>query len=107
MSDYVAYLLDLLESYEGVSARRMFGGHGLFRHGLMFGLVADDMLYLKVDDETRGDFEARGLEPFVYQKKGKPVALGYYQAPEEALETSEELRGWSQRAFAVAVRAKG
>ena len=105
MSDFVRYLLDLLEDLGGVSARRMFGGHGLFRDGLMFGLVAGDTLYFKVDDRTRAEYEARGLAPFRYQRRGRTVALGYFMAPEEALEDPEVLAAWARQACDVARRA--
>jgi len=49
-SEYIVHILDLLRRWAPVAARRMFGGHGLFRGGLMFGLVADDALYFKTDD---------------------------------------------------------
>ena len=105
MSDFVRHLLDLLEGLDGVSARRMFGAHGLFRDGLMFGLVADDALYLKVDDRTRAEYEARGLPPFCYRRKGKTIAMGYRMAPEEALEDAEVLAAWARQACAAARRA--
>ena len=105
MNDFIRHLLDLLEGLDGVSARRMFGAHGLFRDGLMFGLVADDTLYLKVDDRTRAEYEARGLPPFRYRRKGKTIALGYRMAPEEALEDSEVLAAWARQACDAARRA--
>ena len=106
MTDFIAHLLDLFETFGDVSARRMFGGHGVFRHGLMFGLVADDTLYLKVDDRPRGRYEVLGLPAFIYEKKGKPVALGYHRVSEEALEDPSELRDWAEQAYSVALRAK-
>ena len=60
-SEFVDYLLDLLKPLGGVSARRIFGGYGIFRDGLMFGLVADDQLFIKVDDVCRQDFESLEL----------------------------------------------
>ena len=61
------YLLDMLRPLGAVSARAMFGGGGLYFEGQMFALVFDDTLYLKADAETKGDFEARGMEPFTYE----------------------------------------
>jgi DNA transformation protein len=84
----------------------MFGGYGIFREGLMFGLVADDVLYLKADDQNKEDFTARGLEPFVYVKDGKPMAMSYHQAPGEALDNSDEMIFWADNAYQAAVRAK-
>ena len=102
---FVSYLMELLAPFGNVRARRMFGGHGIFRDELMFGIVADETLYLKADAENRADFEARGLERFVYYKKGKPMYLSYYQAPEEALDNSGEMLAWAGKAFAAAVRS--
>lgn len=104
-SPFVAHVLDLLGPLGDVRARRMFGGHGIYRDDLMFGLVADDVLYLKVDDENRGDFEARGLGPFEYAKQGRTQHIAYHQAPEDALEDAEMLIAWSRRAWEAAVRA--
>ena len=102
---FVSYLMELLAPFGNVRAKRMFGGHGIFRDELMFGIVADETLYLKADDENREDFEARGLERFVYYKKGKPMYLSYYQAPEEALDNTGDMLAWAQKSFAAAVRS--
>jgi DNA transformation protein len=102
---FVDYLLELLAPMPGVTAKRMFGGYGLFRAGLMFGLVAGDVLYLKVDETSLPDFIERELTPFVYMKEGKPTTLSYYQAPGEALDNEEEMVAWAEKAYAAAVRA--
>ena len=104
-NDYIAYLLELFEQVGGVSAKRMFGGHGLFRDGLMIGLVADEVLYLKVDAETEPLFIEQGLSPFEFQRGDKVVAMSYRQAPEEALDNSEAMNPWAQRAVGAATRA--
>ena len=103
---FVDHLLELLDPMPDVSAKRMFGGCGLFREGLMFGLVADSTLYLKVDKENKASFEERGLEPFTYDGKGKPVKMSYHQAPEEALEEVDAMLEWAESAYAAAQRAK-
>ncbi len=104
--EFVSYLMELLAPFGAVRARRMFGGHGIFREELMFGIVADETLFLKADDKNRADFEARGLERFVYYKKGKPMYLSYYQAPEEALDNSGDMLAWAGRSFAAAIRSR-
>ena len=97
--------LELLEPLGPVSARRMFGGYGVYLDRTMFALVADDALYLKVDDDSRGEFEAAGLEPFRYWKKGKSYQMSYHAAPEDALEDAELLRDWARKAVDAAMRA--
>ncbi|GMQ77391.1 MAG: TfoX/Sxy family protein [Gammaproteobacteria bacterium] len=104
-NEFVTHLLEMLEPLGPVSARRMFGGYGIYLDRMMFALVADDTLYLKVDDDTRGEFEAAGLEPFRYWKKGKSYQMSYHAAPEDALEDAELLRDWARKAVDAAMRA--
>ncbi|MCE7988479.1 MAG: TfoX family protein [Caldilinea sp. CFX5] len=103
--DFINYLLELLAPLDGVSAKRMFGGYGLFRDGLMFGLVADDTLYFKVDEQTAARFIERELEPFTYSKAGKPMQMSYYRAPEETMDSSDEMCDWARLAYDAARRA--
>ena len=83
----------------------MFGGAGVFREGLMFGLIADEVLYLKVDETTKPDFEAEGTSPFMYSKDGKAMEMAYWRLPERLYDDADELTEWAHRAFAVALRA--
>ena len=104
--EFQEHLLELLEPLGGVSARRMFGGAGLFKSGLMFGLVANEVLYLKADEGTQPLFEERGLGPFRYEaKNGKRAVMSYWQAPDDLLEDGEEMIEWARRAFDVALKA--
>lgn len=102
---YKEFLLDQLAPFGPVSIRRMFGGAGIFRDGLMFALVADDTLYLKVDATNQADFEAKGMQPFTYLRKSKPASLRYYEVPAEILEDPQDLLPWAEKAFAVALAA--
>lgn len=87
-------------------SKRMFGGVGVYSGELFFALLDDDRLYLKVDDQTRGAFEARGLGPFRPGGPGGEVTQ-YYELPVDVLEDAEELRPWVTDAIGVAARAKG
>lgn len=104
MSDFTAYLHEVFSAFGPIQTRRMFGGQGVWHQGVMIGLVAYDTLYLKVDEETREQFEARGLGPFLYSRKGKSVALSYHQAPEEMMESPAEAVAWARLAYAAALR---
>ena len=103
--ELVSYVVDLMQSIGPVYAKSMFGGHGIFLDGLMFALIADSVLYLKVDMETVNEFIDRDLEAFTYNKKGKQFKMRYYQAPDEALEDSETMNLWANNAYSVALRA--
>ncbi|MFD0740475.1 TfoX/Sxy family protein [Lysobacter koreensis] len=63
--DFITYLQDLFAPLGELSARRMFGGYGLYLDAVMIGVVMDDGLYLKVDAATRAQFQAAGSAPFV------------------------------------------
>ncbi|MGI9318376.1 MAG: TfoX/Sxy family protein [bacterium] len=103
--EFVNHVVELMQTVGPVISKRMFGGHGIFLEGLMFGLIADSDLYLKVDGENLEDFVSRGLQPFSYFKKDKEFKLSYYQAPEETLEDAETMREWGNKAYEVALRA--
>lgn len=103
-SEFISYLMELLVPFGNVRTRRMFGGHGIFKDELMFGLIADETLYLKTNNENRADYEARGLERFVYYKRGKPMYLSYYEAMENALDNSGDMLAWAGKSFAAAIR---
>lgn len=103
----LAHVLDLLDEALGeVRARAMFGGHGLYHGGVMFALIADDQLYFKVDEATRGRFDEAGSRPFVYQGKGKPVTMSYWGAPEGALDAADDLRPWARLGVEAARRGQ-
>lgn len=104
MSGFTDHLHEVFGAFGPIQTRRMFGGHGVWHQGLMIGLVAGDTLYLKVDEQTRGHFEAQCLGPFEYSRQGKTVALSYCRAPEEMLESPGEAVVWARVAYAAALR---
>ncbi len=104
MSDFIPFVQELLEDWAPVSARRMFGGHGLYHEGLMFAIVMGQQLYFKADEVNRPEFEALGLTPFTYAMKGKDVALSYWAAPDSIFDAPEDAVHWAQSAWAAAFR---
>ncbi len=105
-SEFVAHCSELLGSAGAVRSRRMFGGHGLYVDDLFVALIAAERLYLKVDAQTRPAFEAAGCARFVYDGAGKAVSLGYFTAPEEAMESPPLMQPWARLAVEAAVRAR-
>ena len=103
--EFASYVVELLQTIGPVRSKRMFGGFGMFLEDLMFGLIAGNELYLKVDVESRTDFEDLGLSPFVYNKNGKSMEMSYFQPPEEAMEDSEIMAEWANKAYSAALRA--
>ena len=103
--EFSAYVVDLMQGIGPVRSKNMFGGFGVFLDDLMLGLIADNELYLKVDEVNLQQFTELGLGPFVYNKRGKKMEMSYYQAPEEAMEDSEIMTQWANSAFSAALRA--
>src|SRR5258705_5107483 len=102
---YLTFVLDQLRPVvPDARARRMFGGIGLYAADLFFGIIDDDIVYLKVDDSTRGEYEARGMPAFRPYEGG--TSMNYSQLPEEILEEQETLQLWTSRALEVARAAK-
>jgi DNA transformation protein and related proteins len=106
-SGFVSHCLELLSPLGSTSSRRMFGGHALYVDGLCMALVIQDTLYLKVDDTSRALFERVGCRPFTYTAKNQDIhSLGYYTAPDEAMESPAEMLPWARRGLAAAVAAR-
>ena len=98
---YREFVFDRLNEVTPITSRRMFGEIGVYARGLFFAIVADDNLYFKVDEQTKGRFEAAGMS--AYNPIGQPMR--YYSVPLSVLEDDEELAEWVHAALAVAERA--
>lgn len=92
------YVVDQLEQLGWVTIKKMFGGAGIYYDGIIFGLLADDVLYFKVDDSNRSDYEQTGMEPF-QPFADKPMVMPYYEVPVEILENKELLSDWARKAL--------
>lgn len=103
-SSFVACIIDQLAPWGAVRARAMFGGWGLYHRERMFALVADDQLYIKVDDHTRALFAQAGSVAFV-PFPDKPLTMNYYSLPENALDDPEALAYWAGLGSQAAQRA--
>lgn len=88
-----------------ITMRRMFGKTGVFCDGLMFAMVADDALYLRVDDHNQGAFaEARSSPPLNYEKGGRTIDLSFWRAPDRLLDEPDDLVAWAWAALGAARR---
>lgn len=102
--EYRDWVLEQLAGAGSVSGRRMFGGYSLYLDGTIFGIVAHDVVYFKVDDSNRPDFEAVGMGPF-RPFGDSDVVMQYYEVPPDVLEDREQLAEWAHRAAAASRRA--
>lgn len=106
MSDFAEFLHDVFRAFGTISCRKMFGGYGVYHNGVMFGLVADDVLYLKADMSFAEEFHRRELPQFQYPKGDKIVKMSYFQAPEEIYDNTGVAEQWARKAYESAVKAK-
>ena len=93
----------LLELVDGSTRRRMFGGVGIYAEGRMFAIAYDEALYLKVDDQSRAEFEELGSGPF--RPNERQTLTSFYEVPAEVASDDAELAAWARRAVEAARRA--
>ena len=90
-------ILDQLSALGDISARAMFGGHGLYWRGVIFGILFRGKLFLKVDERSRPDFEAVGMGPF--HPNESQTLKSYYEVPPDVLDDPEALLSWAREAI--------
>ena len=102
---FAEFLREQLAPLGRVTMRRMFGKTGVFCNGVMFGMVTDDTLYVRVDDLNKSVFrEAESAPPLNYEKQGQTIDLAFWRVPERLLDDSDELVTWARAALAAARR---
>jgi len=103
--EIVDHALELFAPLGAIRVRRMFGGYGFYCDDLFFALVAWDILFLKADAEAQAPFEAAGSQVFQYtQPDGRVFTMGYWSAPDEALDSPQAMLPWARRALECALR---
>ena len=102
---FAEFLREQLAPLGRITMRRMFGKTGVFCDGVMLGMVRDNALYFRVDDDNRAAFkEAESFPPLNYEKKGGTIDLAFWRAPERLFDDSDALVAWAQAALAAARR---
>lgn len=105
---FIDFALELFAGVGRIEAKRMFGGAGLYRDGIMFGVLDDDAIYLRTDDGLAAEFRSQGSVPWSYSMKrdGAVREMGYWRIPESALDDPDEAAGLARRAVTAAVARK-
>ncbi len=107
MSDsFNAFLEEILANWHPITIKRMFGGEGVFREGIMFALITDDELYFKTDSKTKQVFEDMNCSQFLYEKKDKIVRMNFFKAPEECYDSAEKMEYYADMAWQTALTAQ-
>jgi DNA transformation protein and related proteins len=109
-NEFCDYLMDRLSPLGAPSYRFMFGGYGVYLDGLIMGIVVDEVLLLRADEQNKSDYESRGIGPFQpYPEKGMGT-MPYYTVPDDVFEDQDAFLEWAGRSREAALRhqkAKG
>ncbi len=105
--EFVTHALELLSGVGPVDARAMFGGHGVYARGVMFGLLADDELFLKTDELSRPAFVDAGCRQWVYVTPSQRMEdTSWFRPPDDAHEDPEAMAAWAELGLEAALRAR-
>jgi DNA transformation protein len=102
---FTDFVVEQLDGCGAITTTRMFGGVGIYSGDVFFAIIDNDILYLKVDDSTRTDFERAGCGPFRPYGDDRE-SKQYYDVPVAVLEDAGTLAAWGKKAIAVAMAAK-
>jgi DNA transformation protein len=106
-SGFHEYVREVFAPMGPVQIKRMFGGAGVYAEGLMFALLADDVIHLKVDEALKAELREEGSGPFLWTpqkgpRAGEQLEMGYWRIPDAALDDPEIAAKWGRKALAVA-----
>ncbi len=102
---FAEFLREQLAPVGQVTTRRMFGKTGVFCEGVMVGMVTHNVLYLRVDEQSKGVFKACEAEPPLnYVKQGAAIDLSFWRLPDRLLDEPDEFVAWVRHALAAAHR---
>jgi DNA transformation protein len=103
---YLEWILEQLSGAGPISPRRMFGGTGLYRDDVFFAIISKDVLYFKVGDANRADYETRGMAQFRPFADKPHLSMSYYELPADVLEDADEAAHWVRQAVTAALASK-
>ncbi len=89
----------------GIKSRAMFGGYGLYKNSVIFGLIAEGNLYFKVGTANLADYQAAKSKPFTYKRvSGKPISMSYWKVPDAVLKNEKLLIEWIKKSVEVSLK---
>ena len=104
--EFKDFAYELFGDLGDITIKSMFGGGGIYARGVMFALIADETIYLKVDDQSKPDFDDAGLPPFTFTfKNGREGSMSYHRMPDEAVDDPDLALEWGRKGLEAALRA--
>jgi len=99
-TDFLQYVKDQLSEWDEINLKRMFGVVGLYREGLMFGIVSSDSVYLKVDQTNKNKFVKSESKPLRLFKSDSEVA-SFYELPVDVIENADLFLEWAKESYTI------
>jgi DNA transformation protein and related proteins len=94
---FIDFVMDQLADLSHVTARAMFGGHGLYSQSIFFGILRKDRVYFKVTAATTHRYKDHGMKPF--RPNAKQTLTSFYEVPIDILEDAEAMTQWATDAI--------
>lgn len=102
----ISDIIEWLSPFGDISSRRMFGGYGIYKDGIIIALMDDDELYFKSTLTSESFYQSFNSYPFVYEGQRRPVKMSYWQVPQTVLNDPILLEKWVDTAYHSAIAAK-
>jgi DNA transformation protein len=95
---------DLFQDFGPIALKRFFGGEGIYSGDVMIGMIFDERIYFKTDENTRRNFAVEKSKPFTFKKHstGETVITTWFALPDRLYDDPDELAGWARAALDVA-----
>lgn len=104
-ADFGEWVREHFAALGPLEIKQMFGGAGVYRHGTIFALLDDGVVWLKGAESNIAALEAAGSRQFTYPgKDGAMMNLGYWSLPESALDDADEAVDWARGAIEAALQ---
>jgi DNA transformation protein len=105
--DFTDYAEELIAGFGKVEIRKMFGGAGVYRNGVGFGILDDDTFFIKADTALGAELKKQGSKPWSYsvKKDGTVRDIAYWSLPAAAADDGDEASALAKRSFEIAKRA--
>lgn len=99
MHHFISEIMQKLSAFGHMSARRMFGGYGIYKDGIIIALADDEELYFKSVPTSEVYYQSFGSTPFIYEGQLRPIQLSYWKVPEDVMNDPKTLEKWVEIAF--------
>lgn len=102
-SPFSDHIKELLAPMGNIRVKAMFGAFGVWYNQAMIALIADERLFLRVDEYNKKDFSHQ--DALTYESRGKVITLPYIEIPAHILKGPHR-EAWILKAYQAALRAQ-